>query len=618
MKKLTMILFAITLFAGSALLAQTAKKAVKADKKVCASAKKVCTAKKACSAKCASLPVRADSYEAMKKDPKAGIGETLYELSEKEENAGILFCEKRLSYLYKQAKYRQELEDDMFQWFELADGRLALVYKEDVKDIKGNAKKAASGTIFSVTFSKGQKVTPGRELIVLDIPGRSKAKCKNMLNAVPLAINPAVKTAGTLKAGTIIAYFAPVALVHDSVQEGITAKRLAPWGTLFKGLWASTGISAIIDSTTADFKNTWKLGLGRVLMTVVGLILIYLAIVKGFEPLLLLPIGYGAVLANIPLAGISGPDGLLGMVYNVGIDSGVFPLLIFMGVGAMTDFGPLIANPKSALLGGAAQFGIFFALLGAVLLNFVGIEFDLKDAASIGIIGGADGPTAIFLASRLSPKLLGAIAVAAYSYMALVPIIQPPIMKLLTTEAERKIKMKQLRPVSKVEKICFPLLIVIICALLLPDAAPLIGMLMLGNLMKESGVVDRLSDTAQNALINIVTIFLGTAVGAKLSADQFLTAQTLGILLLGAVAFSVGTGAGVIFAKIMNKCSKEPINPLIGAAGVSAVPMAARVVNKVGLESDPHNFLLMHAMGPNVSGVIGSAVAAGILLKALF
>ena len=609
-----MILFAITLFAGSALLAQTAAKNVKADKK----AGTVCAAKKAaCAAKCAALPVRADSYEAMKKDPKAGIGETLYEISEKEEDAGKLFCAKRLDYLYKQAKYRQELEDDMFQWFELSDGRLALVYKSEVKDVKGNVKKAASGTIYSVTFAKGQKVTPGRELIVLDIPGRSKAKCKNMLNAVPLAVNPEVQMAGTIKAGTIIAYFAPVALVHDSVQEGITAKRLAPWGELFKGLWKSTGISALIDTTTANFKTTWKLGLGRVLMTIVGLVLIYLAIVKGFEPLLLLPIGYGAVLANIPLAGISGPDGLLGMVYNVGIDSGVFPLLIFMGVGAMTDFGPLIANPKSALLGGAAQFGIFFALLGAVLLNFVGIEFDLKDAASIGIIGGADGPTAIFLASRLSPKLLGAIAVAAYSYMALVPIIQPPIMKLLTTEAERKIKMKQLRPVSKVEKICFPLLIVIICALLLPDAAPLIGMLMLGNLMKESGVVDRLSDTAQNALINIVTIFLGTAVGAKLSADQFLTAQTLGILLLGAVAFSVGTGAGVIFAKIMNKCSKEPINPLIGAAGVSAVPMAARVVNKVGLESDPHNFLLMHAMGPNVSGVIGSAVAAGVLLNML-
>ena len=287
-----------------------------------------------------------------------------------------------------------------------------------------------------------------------------------------------------------------------------------------------------------------------------------------------------------------------------------------MGVGAMTDFGPLLANPKTALLGGAAQFGIFTALLGALALNIVpGIDFNIKDAASIGIIGGADGPTSIFLTSRLSPSLLGAIAVAAYSYMALVPIIQPPIMKVLTTAKERKIRMAQLRSVSKVEKICFPLLITFICAFLLPDAAPLIGMLMFGNLMKESGVVDRLSDTAQNALINIVTIFLGIAVGSKLSAEQFLSAQTLGILVLGCIAFCVGTGAGVIFAKIMNVCSKTPINPLIGAAGVSAVPMAARVVNKVGLEYDSQNFLLMHAMGPNVAGVIGSAVAAGVLLN---
>ena len=299
----------------------------------------------------------------------------------------------------------------------------------------------------------------------------------------------------------------------------------------------------------------------------------------------------------------------------MGIESGVFPLLIFMGVGAMTDFGPMIANPKMALLGGAAQFGIFTALLGAVALNYVGINFDIKDAASIGIIGGADGPTSIFLTSRLSPSLLGAIAVAAYSYMALVPIIQPPIMKALTTDAEKKIRMGQLRQVSKIEKICFPLLITLLCAFLLPDAAPLMGMLMFGNLMKECGVVDRLSDTAQNALINIVTIFLGIAVGSKLSAEQFLSVQTLGILVLGCVAFCIGTAAGVLMAKLMNIFSKDKINPLIGAAGVSAVPMAARVVNKVGLEYDSQNFLLMQAMGPNVSGVIGSAVAAGVLLK---
>jgi oxaloacetate decarboxylase beta subunit len=305
------------------------------------------------------------------------------------------------------------------------------------------------------------------------------------------------------------------------------------------------------------------------------------------------------------------PGGFLYYFYTVGVESGVFPLLIFLGVGAMTDFGPLLANPKTALLGAAAQFGIFLALLGAVSLGGL---FSLEDAAAIGIIGGADGPTAIFLASRLAPNLLGAIAVAAYSYMALVPIIQPPIMKLLTTPEERAIEMKQLRPVSKVEKIVFPLMVLIICLLLLPSATPLIGMLMLGNLMKESCVVDRLSDTAQNALINIVTIMLGLAVGSKLAADKFLNVETLGILGLGLAAFVIGTASGVLLAKLMNKLSKEKINPLIGSAGVSAVPMAARVSNKVGLEANPQNFLLMHAMGPNVAGVIGSAVAAGVLL----
>jgi oxaloacetate decarboxylase beta subunit len=307
------------------------------------------------------------------------------------------------------------------------------------------------------------------------------------------------------------------------------------------------------------------------------------------------------------------------MIYHVGVETGIFPLLIFMGVGAMTDFGPLIANPKTALLGAAAQFGIFFALIGALALSGLGagIDFSLQDAASIGIIGGADGPTAIYLTSKLSPKLLGAIAVAAYSYMALVPIIQPPIMKLFTSEADRKIKMTQLRHVSKLEKICFPVMITLMCALLLPDAAPLIGMLMFGNLMRECGVVERLSSTAQNALINIVTIFLGLAVGSKLSADKFLNTQTLGILILGVIAFMVGTSSGLIFGQIMKKLSGGKINPLIGSAGVSAVPMASRVVNKVGLEADPHNFLLMHAMGPNVAGVIGSAVAAGALLNAL-
>ncbi|OOF26219.1 glutaconyl-CoA decarboxylase subunit beta [Salinivibrio proteolyticus] len=366
-------------------------------------------------------------------------------------------------------------------------------------------------------------------------------------------------------------------------------------------LWSETGL--------ANFQ--WP----QLVMIAVGCLLLFLAIRRGFEPLLLLPIGFGAILANIPNAGFNEPGGLLYYVYHVGIDTGVFPLLIFMGVGAMTDFGALIANPRTLLLGAAAQFGIFATLFGAILLNLVpGMAFTLKDAASIAIIGGADGPTAIFLASKLSPDLLGAIAVAAYSYMALVPIIQPPIMKLFTSENERQIEMKQLRHVSKTEKVLFPLAVLMMTILFLPSATPLVGMFCLGNLMRECGVVDRLSGTAQNELINIVTIFLGLAVGSKLEADKFLQFETLGILVLGAVAFSIGTGAGVLMAKLLNRFSRDPINPLIGAAGVSAVPMAARVVNKVGLDANPHNFLLMHAMGPNVAGVLGSAVAAGILL----
>lgn len=348
----------------------------------------------------------------------------------------------------------------------------------------------------------------------------------------------------------------------------------------------------------------------------IGVLLIWLAIVKEFEPLLLIPIGFGGILANIPVAEIASHHGFLGMIYEFGIHSGIFPLLIFMGVGAMTDFGPLLANPKTALLGAAAQFGIFATLIGALALTkFVpGINFSISDAAAIGIIGGADGPTSIFLASKLAPDLLGAIAVAAYSYMALVPIIQPPIMRALTTKKERMIEMVQLRHVSQREKIVFPLLVLGLCIIFLPTATPLIGVLMFGNLLKESGVVDRLSKTAQNELINIVTILLGLAVGSKLEAVKFFKAETFGILILGLVAFSIGTAAGLLIAKFMNKVSKEKINPLIGAAGVSAVPMAARVVNKVGLEENPNNFLLMHAMGPNVAGVIGSAVAAGVLL----
>lgn len=351
------------------------------------------------------------------------------------------------------------------------------------------------------------------------------------------------------------------------------------------------------------------------IMIAVGCLLLFLAIAKNFEPLLLLPIGFGAILTNIPVAGLSDPGGLLYYVYYVGIDTGIFPLLIFMGVGALTDFSALIANPRMLLLGAAAQFGIFATLFGAILLNYVpGFEFSLQDASAIAIIGGADGPTAIFLASKLAPDLLGAIAVAAYSYMALVPIIQPPIMRALTTPDERAIKMPELRKVSKKEKIVFPLMVLSLTAMFLPAAIPLVGMFCLGNLMRESGVVDRLSNSAQNEIINITTIFLGLAVGSKLAADQFLTVETIGILVLGALAFAIGTASGVFMAKGLNKLSKTPINPLVGAAGVSAVPMAARVVNKVGLENNPHNFLLMHAMGPNVAGVLGSAVAAGILL----
>ena len=374
-----------------------------------------------------------------------------------------------------------------------------------------------------------------------------------------------------------------------------------------------------IAHATSLYALTWQ----QLVMIAVCCFLLWLGIKKQFEPLLLIPIAFGGLLSNIPLAGIAETGGFLRIVYDAGIQTGLFPLFIFMSVGAMTDFGPLIANPKMSLLGGAAQFGIFATLIGAIGLSYVHFgdvqpfAFGLKEAASIGIIGGADGPTAIFLTSRLAPQLLGAIAVAAYSYMALVPIIQPPIMKLLTTDAERKIKMTQLRPVSKREKILFPLVLLLLCAFLLPDAAPLIGALTFGNLIKESGVAERLSKTLQNDFCNITTILLGLSVGSKLQASQFLKTETLGILVLGIIAFSIATASGVLLAKLMNCFSKNKINPLIGSAGVSAVPMAARVSNKIGLEYDKNNYLLMHAMGPNVAGVIGSAVAAGVLLSLL-
>lgn len=367
-------------------------------------------------------------------------------------------------------------------------------------------------------------------------------------------------------------------------------------------LWRSTGI--------------YQIELNQFIMILVSLVLLYLAIAKKFEPLLLLPIGFGGMLANIPGVEIAVGTGVLAQFYAMGLQTGIFPLLIFLGVGSMTDFGPLLANPKTLLLGAAAQFGIFATVLGALFMTDLGLfDFSLKQAAAIGIIGGADGPTAIYVAGILAPELLGAIAVSAYSYMALVPLIQPPIMRALTTEKERRIEMKQLRVVSQKEKILFPLVLLMLVALVIPSAAPLLGMFCLGNLMRECGVVDRLTKTAQNALINTVTILLGLAVGSRLIAEYFLVPSTLGILALGIVAFSIGTASGVLMAKLMNVFSLSKINPLIGAAGVSAVPMAARVANKLGTEANPHNFLLMHAMGPNVAGVIGSAVAAGVLIQ---
>ncbi|WP_297483223.1 sodium ion-translocating decarboxylase subunit beta [Sulfurimonas sp.] len=395
-----------------------------------------------------------------------------------------------------------------------------------------------------------------------------------------------------------------------------------PMGDMIISFLKSTGIVALVHPRADEMSATGKpmsdfsKGLGRIIMILVTFLLFWLAIAKGFEPLLLLPIAFGGLLANIPIAGIGGPHGFLGVIYQAGLSNELFPIIIFMGVGAMTDFGPLLSNPKTALLGGAAQFGIFGTLVGAMVLAQMGlVDFTLKQASAISIIGGADGPTSIFIATKLAPELLGAIAVASYSYMAMVPIIQPPIMRALTTDAERKIKMTTLRHVSRLEKLIFPLLVLGLAILVLPESTPLIGAFMFGNFLKESGVVERLNDTLQNSLINITTIFLGLGVGSKLAADQFLVPETLFIMVLGIIAFGVGTAAGVLMAKIMNLFPGHKINPLIGSAGVSAVPMAARVSNKVGMEYDRTNMLLMHAMGPNVAGVIGSAVAAGVLIS---
>ncbi len=413
--------------------------------------------------------------------------------------------------------------------------------------------------------------------------------------------------------------------VSDTTNKSGTEKKVyesKPLSELAVSFWETTGIKAIIDTNDGEMTSdpqgaskerlmtAFESSLGRIIMIFITFILFYLAIAKNFEPLLLIPIAFGGLLANIPLAHIGGDHGMLGVIYNMGIHNEFFPLLIFMGVGAMTDFGPLLGNPKTAILGAAAQFGIFGSLVGAVMIGF-----DLQDASAISIIGGADGPTSIFIANRLAPDMLGAIAVAAYSYMALVPVIQPPIMRALTTKEERQIVMKTSRKVHRREKLVFPIVVLMLSILILPESTPLIGAFAFGNFAKESGVVERLSDTMQNSLINIVTIFLGLGVGSKLAADKFLVVETMGIMAIGLLAFSAGTAMGVIMAKAMNRFSKDPINPLIGAAGVSAVPMAARVVSKVGAEEKPGNILLMHAMGPNVAGVIGSAVAAGVLLS---
>ncbi|MCR4790119.1 MAG: sodium ion-translocating decarboxylase subunit beta [Treponemataceae bacterium] len=402
-------------------------------------------------------------------------------------------------------------------------------------------------------------------------------------------------------------------------------------------IWKNTGLYQIIHTPTEEelaaaaeakeaaesavkvdpFAGKTAPGWQKLIMICVGFLIIYLGAGRGFEPLLLIPIGFGTVLVNIPGAGMGeGPDGMLHIIYKAGVGNEFFPMLIFMGIGAMTDFGPLIANPKMALLGGAAQFGVFFTLFGVALMNYIpGIEYNMFQAAAIAIIGGADGPTSIYVSAKLAPEMMAVIAVAAYSYMALVPMIQPPIMKALTTKKEKHIKMKQLRPVSKIEKILFPIVLLVITLLLLPPAAPLIGMLCFGNFVKNCGAADRLSKTMENELMNIVSILLSLGVGSQMTPEKIINGNSIGIIILGLLAFCVATAAGVLMAKLMNLFLKEKINPLIGSAGVSAVPMAARVSNKVGMEYDPGNFLLMHAMGPNVSGVIGTAIAAGVFIS---
>ena len=499
-----------------------------------------------------------------------------------------------------------ELTDDLFSMSQRPDGAVELRYTGDQPAI-----------VYHVPLHRGQIVYPGRQLVTLSIrntdltlPARSRPQISSGATYRVEEINIAVGDRLEPESNMPLLALTPMPISHDATAS--TGVRGVTLSGRVRSLWQRSGIQDIATQTTKD----WTLGLGRLAMMGIGLLLIYLAIVKGFEPLLLVPIGFGAVMANIPLADLAGPEGIQGLAGKLGILSGILPALVFLGLGAMTDFGPLIADPKTALLGAAAQVGIFVALLGALLLSpLPGLEFTLRDAAAIGLIGGADGPTSIFLASRLSPGLLGAIAVAAYTYMAMAPVIQPPIIRLLTTREERLIRMVPLRQVAKTERIAFPITITLLCAMLLPDAAPLISMLMFGNLLRECGVVGRLTDTAQNAIANTVTLCLGLAIGSTLEADAVLNVQTLGILLLGLLAFAVGTAAGVLFGKLMCRLSGGRINPMIGAAGVAALPMSARVVNRLGMQDDPQNVLLMHAMGPSVAGVIGSIVAAGVLLS---
>lgn len=413
----------------------------------------------------------------------------------------------------------------------------------------------------------------------------------------------------------------------DGIIPGSENISRVSFGSFIRNVAETTGLFAFItdkleketteiDETTGKNRTTTVLGWQELLMVAVGFLIVYLGAVKSFEPLLLIPIGFGTIFVNIPFAGMGdGPHGFLHIIYEGGVGNEFFPLFIFMGIGAMTDFGPLIANPKTAILGASAQFGVFGTLFGITAMNLIpGVNFNLKEACAVAIIGGADGPTTIYIAAKLAPKLLATVAVAAYSYMALVPLIQPPIMRALTTKEERLIKMKQLRPVSKVEKTLFPLVVFVLAILLLPSAAPLIGCLMFGNFIKECGIVERISKTLQNELMNIVSVMLSLGVGSQMTPEKFLNPASLSIVAMGLIAFCIATGTGVCVAKIMNLFLKEKINPLIGSAGVSAVPMAARVSNRVGLEEDPGNFLLMHAMGPNVSGVIGTAIAAGVMI----